>query len=121
MSLAEASEARKTRLLALRKRKEGQEVDDNRYVASDLVVAYFTEHTVWENSPLIKNRNFDPESRMLKKHNLDDPVMEDTLEIKAHGMAAQIIADDEKRRAQELVCYPVLMDRYCLFIIAGRF
>jgi hypothetical protein len=31
--------------------------------------------------------------------------MEDTVENQAQGMAAQIIIDDEKRRAQELVCH----------------
>jgi len=31
--------------------------------------------------------------------------MEDTVEVQVKGLAEQIIADDEKRRAQELVCY----------------
>ena len=53
--------------------------------------------------PLIKNRNFDPESRTLKKHTQEDVEMEDTVEVQVKGLAEQIIADDEKRRAQELV------------------
>ncbi|CAA7271489.1 unnamed protein product [Cyclocybe aegerita] len=85
MSLAEASEARKARLLALRKRKHGEVVDENGVP-----------------EPLIKTRNFDPESRTLKKHTQDDVVMQDTVENQVAGLAEQIIADDEKRRAQEL-------------------
>lgn len=53
--------------------------------------------------PLIKSRNFDPESRALKKRTLEDAEMEDTVENRVKGLAEQIIADDEKRRAQELV------------------
>ena len=55
------------------------------------------------SEPLIKNRNFDPESRTLKKHTTNDIVVEDTVENRVKGMAAQIITDDERRRAQELV------------------
>jgi hypothetical protein len=53
--------------------------------------------------PLIKSRNFDPESRTLKKRTQEDTVMQDTVENRVKGLAEQIIADDEKRRAQELV------------------
>jgi hypothetical protein len=35
--------------------------------------------------------------------------MKDTVEHQALGMAALIIADDEKRRAQELVCLSPLL------------
>ncbi len=53
--------------------------------------------------PLIKSRNFDPEARALKKRTQEDTEMEDTVENRVKGLAEQIIADDEKRRAQELV------------------
>ena len=53
--------------------------------------------------PLVKSRNFDPESRALKKRTQEDAEMEDTVENRVKGLAEQIIADDEKRRAQELV------------------
>lgn len=66
-------------------------------------MAYTTSNYDRFSEPLIKNRNFDPESRTLKKHKADD-FAEDTVEKRVDGMAAQIIADDEKRRAQELVC-----------------
>jgi len=39
----------------------------------------------------------------LKKRTQDDVAMEDTVENQVKGMAEQIIADDENRRAQELV------------------
>ena len=53
--------------------------------------------------PLIKNRNFDPDSRTLRKHANDDVVMQDTVEVQVKGLAEQIMAEDEKLRAQELV------------------
>jgi len=66
---------------------------------------YFFEYSPPSSvaEPLIKNRNFDPESRTLKKLTKDDVEMEDTVETQVKGLAEQIIADDEKRRAQELV------------------
>jgi coiled-coil domain-containing protein 12 len=104
MSLAEASEARKARLIALRKRKAGEALDENGCVCSELI--YFVENSPPSLSvaqPLIKNRNFDPESRTLKKLTQNDVEMEDTVETQVKGLAEQIIADDENRRAQELV------------------
>jgi coiled-coil domain-containing protein 12 len=55
--------------------------------------------------PIIKNRNFDPESRTLKKRAIipEDVEMEDTVERDIAGLAEKIIAEDEDRRAQELV------------------
>ncbi|KAF8965299.1 cwf18 pre-mRNA splicing factor-domain-containing protein [Flammula alnicola] len=94
MSLAEASEARKARLVALRKRKAGEAIDDNGVA-----------------EPLIKSRNFDPESRTLKKLTQDDVVMQDTVENRVKGLAEEIIADDEKRRAQELDVFNIAPKR----------
>ncbi|KAF9469276.1 cwf18 pre-mRNA splicing factor-domain-containing protein [Collybia nuda] len=91
MSLAEASEARKARLLALRKRKAGEDVAD---------------------APLLKGRNFDPVSRTLRKRNQGDDVeMEDTVEKNVEGMAEGIIAEDEQRRAQELDVFNIAPKR----------
>ncbi|KIM48775.1 hypothetical protein M413DRAFT_85897 [Hebeloma cylindrosporum] len=94
MSLAEASEARKARLIALRKRKAGEAIDEDGVA-----------------QPLIKNRNFDPESRTLKKVTQGDVEMEDTVETQVKGLAEQIIADDEKRRAQELDVFNIAPKR----------
>jgi coiled-coil domain-containing protein 12 len=53
---------------------------------------------------VIKNRNFDPESRTLKKRTReDDAAMQDTVEKDVEGLAQMIIKEDEQRRAQELV------------------
>ncbi|KAK0481563.1 mRNA splicing factor [Armillaria novae-zelandiae] len=73
MALAEAAEARKARLLALKRRKDGE---------------------------IIKNRNFDPESRTLKKRIKAGRTveMEDTVEKNVEGVAEQIIAEG---RAEE--------------------
>jgi coiled-coil domain-containing protein 12 len=60
--------------------------------------------------PLIKNRNFDPETRTLKKRGNDEDVeMEDTVEKNVEGLAEQIIEEDAGKRAQELVRAPVCL------------
>jgi coiled-coil domain-containing protein 12 len=66
-----------------------------------LLVDQFSSPT----EPIIKSRNFDPESRTLKKRATlpDDVEMEDTVERDVAGLAENIIAEDEARRAQELV------------------
>jgi len=51
---------------------------------------------------VLKQRNFDPETRTLRKRDLAD-VEEDTVERNVEGVAEQIIAEDEERRQQELV------------------
>ncbi|GJE96451.1 mRNA splicing factor [Phanerochaete sordida] len=85
MSLQEASDARKARLLALRKRKAGEAVDD-----------------APTDEPIIKHRTFDPERRTLKKHTNDEDVEMDTVEKEVEGLAEKIIQEDAERRAQEL-------------------
>ncbi|KAJ3479095.1 hypothetical protein NLI96_g9304 [Meripilus lineatus] len=95
-SLADASDARKARLLALRKRKAGEDVED-----TDVSV-----------EPVIKNRTFDPETRTLKKHTPGDDVeMEDTIEKKVEGLAEQIIAEDAEKRAQDLDLFNIAPKR----------
>jgi len=90
MSLAEASEARKARLLALRKRKTGEATDE----------------------PILKGRNFDPETRTLRKRDAQGDVeMEDTVEKDVDGLAEEIIAEDESRRAQELDVFNIAPKR----------
>ncbi|KAI0341648.1 mRNA splicing factor [Trametopsis cervina] len=88
MSLAEASEARKARLIALRKRKAGEEGD--RYVARAVA------------EEIIKHRTFDPDTKTLKKHVTDGDIEMDTVENKVEGLAEKIIAEDAERRTQEL-------------------
>ena len=48
------------------------------------------------------NRNFDPETRTLRKRQANEEI-EDTLEQNVKGLAEQIIAEDEAKRAQDLV------------------
>ncbi|KAJ6502299.1 mRNA splicing factor [Mycena sanguinolenta] len=94
-SLATASEARKARLLALRRKKEGV-VDDDASA-----------------EPVIQSRNFDPETRTLKKRPIlsEDVEMEDTVERDVAGLAEKIIAEDEDRRAQELDVFNIAPKR----------
>ena len=101
MSLVAESEARKARLLALRKRKAG-EVD-----ASDACVAFVSEgRSCADSMPFssadlpLKHRNFDPESRTLRKY---EGPGEDTVENAVEGLQERIIAEDASRREQELV------------------
>ncbi|KAF9792369.1 mRNA splicing factor [Thelephora terrestris] len=96
MTLAENAQARKARLLALRKRREGE----------------MTEDEAENAGPLIKNRNFDPETRTLKKRGNDEDVeMEDTLERNVEGLAEQIVAEDAQKRAQELDLFNIAPKR----------
>ncbi|KAG6855959.1 hypothetical protein H0H87_009076 [Tephrocybe sp. NHM501043] len=87
MSLAEASEARKARLAALRDRKAG--LDDG---------------------SIIKTRNFDPDSRTVRKRNPLEAT-EDTVEKNVEGLAEKIITEDELRRAQELDIFNIAPKR----------
>lgn len=50
--------------------------------------------------PVIRPRNFDPETRTLRKHADDDQM--DTIEKNVEGLAEKIIAEDAERRQQEL-------------------
>lgn len=50
-----------------------------------------------------KPRNYDPETRTIKKRALGDEE-DDTVEKAVEGLAERIIAEDEERRAQDLVC-----------------
>jgi hypothetical protein len=53
---------------------------------------------------IVKNRNFDPETRTLRKRTqADDAVLQDTVEKDVAGMAEKIITEDEQKRSQELV------------------
>ncbi|THH10837.1 hypothetical protein EW145_g1053 [Phellinidium pouzarii] len=88
MSLAEEADARKARLLALRRKKQAQTDSDG------------DQH---DEEPVLSTRNFDPGTRTLRKRNQnDDDNMEDTVEKDVAGLAQQIIAEDEEMRAQDL-------------------
>lgn len=91
-SLVEASEARKARLLALRKRKAGNDGDEE-----------------GEDARPVKHRNFDPETRTLRKHAGEDAT--DTVERAVDGLAERIIAEDAERRNQELDIFSIAPKR----------
>ena len=109
MSLADAASSRKERLLALRKRKAGQ--DDTDAPGNEWSPHYTTSsrktqtHNNFRDEPQpvrLKQRNFDPETRTLRKRDAKD-TLEDTVEKNVEGVAEQIIAEDAERRQQELV------------------
>ena len=100
MSLAEASEARKARLLALRKRRAGE--GDLRRVACGSPRTQ--TDTIQCSEPILSTRNFDPETRTLRKRPTGQEE-EDTVEKAVDRLAERILAEDESRRAQDLVCY----------------
>ncbi|PCH37771.1 mRNA splicing factor [Wolfiporia cocos MD-104 SS10] len=96
MSLADASEARKARLTALRKRKAGEAVEADSETPQSV----------------IRHRTFDPQTRTLKRHTAeDDVVMEDTVEKRVEGLAETVIAEDAERRAQDLDLFNIAPKR----------
>lgn len=97
-TLVEASEARKARLLALRKRKAGADGDDDAYVSPR---ACSRAPDAVRYRPPVKYRNYDPETRQLRRHTEGD--VTDTVEQVVDGLAEKIIAEDAERRNQELV------------------
>lgn len=109
MSLAEVSDARKARLAALRRKRAGQPAEEEGYV-----FFFFGMISQAQNSsccyrsapeePVLNTRNFDPETRTLRKRTQQDVELEDTIEKNVEGLAERIIAEDEERRAQDLVC-----------------
>ncbi|KAG2157472.1 mRNA splicing factor [Suillus clintonianus] len=92
MSLQEASDARKARLIALRNRKEGISTAAN-------------------GDSVLLSRNYDPETRTLKKHSKNDVLTTDTVEKAIEGVAEMIIAEDERQRAQELDVFNIAPKR----------
>jgi len=67
----------------LRRRKEGQEGGNE--------------------PPLFKNRNFDPETRTLRKAGQNsDLAPQDTVEKDVDGLSQRILQDDEERRTKDL-------------------
>jgi len=111
MSLAEVSEARKERLIALRRRKLGQEdhvegqQNGAKYVFFHGCIQRLTVvHYGFRKEPFrFRQRNFDPETRTLVRHSKLEGELEDTVEKRIDGLAEQIIAEDEEKRNQELV------------------
>ncbi|KAL7414587.1 cwf18 pre-mRNA splicing factor-domain-containing protein [Mrakia frigida] len=82
MSLADAAAARKDRLEALRKRKAG-------------------DVSVEGSVPVLKQRNFDSDTRTAKKFSRSD-LNGETIESQVEGLAERITAEDEARRTEEL-------------------
>ena len=103
MSLAEETDARKARLLALRKRKRGEDLEEgdvNGYVIfSSQLLANFNFFRTTDI--VLSRRNFDSQTRTLRKHSVADEG--ETVELKAAGLLEEVLAEDESRRVQELV------------------
>ncbi len=117
MSLLEASDARKTRLAALRKRKAGEDAGEE-YPPPPCSNA---RTNITCRTGIIKARNFDPETRTLRKHAAMDEDMPDTVEKDVAGLAEQIMAEDEQRRQQELVIAPRFFSLlYSAHVQSGR-
>ncbi|KAI0317582.1 mRNA splicing factor [Amylostereum chailletii] len=97
MSLADTSEARKARLIALRKKRAGD--TSYRRDSDDTQEAVLTM------------RNFDPETRTLRKRNPNDMETADTVEKDVEGLSEKIVAEDEERRAQDLDLFNIAPKR----------
>ena len=61
--------------------------------------------TTSRRDAVLLGRNYDPETRTIRKHARNEALLEDTVEKNVEGMAQMIISEDEQRRAQELVGY----------------
>lgn len=110
MSLAAASESRKERLEALRRRKEDGDKDGYVFWTAPSqnfcpfeVRTILRTHLLHRKPFAFKPRNYDPATRTMKKRALGEEE-EDTVEKAVEGLADRIIAEDEERRAQDLVC-----------------
>ncbi|ODN82725.1 hypothetical protein L202_01010 [Cryptococcus amylolentus CBS 6039] len=79
-NLAATTAARKERLIALRRKKEEGETS---------------------GTFALKQRNYDPETRNLRKRDAEDG-NQDTVEKAVEGLAEMIIKEDEEKRAEEL-------------------
>ena len=103
MSLAAAHESRKERLEALRRRKDGTETDGFVYSLFGVFEPCPPNCQLASRKPFVfKQRNYDPETRTVRKRAIGEGE-EDTVETAVEGLAAKIIAEDEERRAQDLV------------------
>jgi len=96
MSLTATSEARKERLIALRNRRLGQ--------------GEASEGGQGNHTFVFKQRNYDPETRMFRKHGARSEE-KDTMEGAVEGLAMKIITEDEERRAQELDLFNIAPKR----------
>lgn len=103
-ALQEASDARRERLIALRQRKLGQEDPEKAYVLLPTPPCPTADARLCHSKEpfRFRQRNFDPETRTLKKHTKATEE-DDTVEKAVDGLAEKIIAEDEERRQQELV------------------
>lgn len=101
-SLEDESKARKERLLSLRRRKAGEAEKEGTGNGYALYYCSFCIELMALHSIILKQRNFDPETRTLRK--FDTTVLpEDTIENDVKGLAEKIITEDEERHRQELV------------------
>ncbi len=128
-NLAATTVARKERLIALWKRKQAAEqgngANGGPYVPlftchvhphcrHPLTHSAFNcvipSHVVVSSHFAFKQRNFDPETRQLRRREAGESG-DDTVEKAVEGLAEQIIREDEEKRKEELV-RPLALVRY---------
>ena len=76
-----------------------------------LILQLLFHQLLYRDEITLSRRNFNPETRTIRKRDIADAETEETVEKTVEGMAEKIIADDEKRRVQELVRTGWSMDR----------
>jgi coiled-coil domain-containing protein 12 len=113
MSLQEAALSRKEKLAALKKRKELHDdssadpspstTPDVPYVSlsSPALNATDKKERMTIRKEVFRFRNYDPATGGARKHARTEEL--ETVEAQVEGMASRVIAEDELRRAQELV------------------
>ena len=87
-------------------RKNWDKVDRARggFISVTLAMVWTADEFIsCREEPTLSTRNFDPETRTLRKRDKEENENEDTIEKNVAGLAEKILAEDEERRAQELV------------------
>ena len=117
MSLQEAAQARKEKLLALKKRKATHDEPSTSFVPPpSSIVSYRTTDergtSRKENETsgeVFKFRNYDSSTGAARKHLRTEEG--DTVESAVAGLTEKVLLEDEARRAQELVSSPSCFHR----------
>ncbi|KAM0792428.1 hypothetical protein ACM66B_005105 [Microbotryomycetes sp. NB124-2] len=99
-TLTDTAQARKQKLLALRKRKQLHDGGGSDSAAAPRPNADGQAGDDDDDDQVFRFRNYDPETGQARKHARTQD--SDTVEHQVEGMADQVIADDQVRRAQEL-------------------
>lgn len=93
MSLEDAAKSRKERLLALRKRREGEVPGETAGEIEDKPIS------------ILRHRNYDQETGGFKARTKEDDERTETVEKLVSGVSEQVLAEEEAKREEDVVSY----------------